>query len=112
MAEGLHNGTQSQLYHTLLRRYEDNFFPVNNLMVITLPTDKSSITDFGPPDKFTMENLSYLLGKQSFSGAHKFFSQGLVGQQPLSWSSTGTALQALVCTSRQFFLILDKCTGT
>ncbi|MEW5305748.1 MAG: hypothetical protein WDW36_008267 [Sanguina aurantia] len=49
-------------------RYEDNFFPVNNLMVITLPTDKSSITDFGPPDKFTMENLSYLLGKQSYSG--------------------------------------------
>jgi len=48
-------------------RYEDNFDAVNNLVVIKQKTDKSKIEDFGAPDAF-LNNVTYLLGKQAFSG--------------------------------------------
>lgn len=48
-------------------RYADNGDDVNNLVVIRKPTDKSSIDQFGTPDKFLQDN-SYLLGQQVFSG--------------------------------------------
>ena len=40
---------------------------MNNLVVISQKTDKNSITGYGGPDKFLNE-FSYLLGKQVFSG--------------------------------------------
>merc|ERR1711866_40027 len=51
-------------------RYEDNFDAVNNLAVMKLKTDKSKVSDYGPPEKFLNE-FSYLLGKQSYSGKKK-----------------------------------------
>jgi hypothetical protein len=48
-------------------RYEDNFDAVNNLVVISQPTDKGSIDGFGAPEKF-LESVSYLFGKQAFAG--------------------------------------------
>jgi hypothetical protein len=51
-------------------RYEDNADVVNNLMVIVGPTDKKSIEDYGAPEKF-LENVSYLLGQQAYSGARR-----------------------------------------
>merc|ERR1719387_1532891 len=54
-------------------RYEDNFDAVNNLAVMKLKTDKSKVSDYGPPEKFLNE-FSYLLGKQSYSG--KTISEG------------------------------------
>lgn len=54
-------------------RYEDNFDSKSNLAVIVTSTDKSSIKDYGPPDKF-LESVSYLLGKQAYAG--KTVSEG------------------------------------
>ncbi len=48
-------------------RYEDNFDAVSNMFVIVEKTDKTSIEGYGTPEKF-LEQVSYLLGKQSFSG--------------------------------------------
>jgi len=48
-------------------RYEDNYFPVNNFAVMKMPSDKTKISDYGPPDKF-LKDHSFLLGKQAFSG--------------------------------------------
>ncbi len=50
------------------RRYEDNQEPVTNLMVMKNPTDKSSITAFGGPEKF-LQQYKFLLGEQVFKGA-------------------------------------------
>lgn len=33
-------------------RYEDNFDATSNVSVIITPTDKKSITDYGPPESF------------------------------------------------------------
>merc|ERR1712187_671029 len=57
----------------ILLRYEDNFDAVNNLAVMKLKSDKSKVSDYGPPEKFLNE-FSYLLGKQSYSG--KTISEG------------------------------------
>ncbi|PNH04088.1 Oxygen-evolving enhancer protein 2, chloroplastic [Tetrabaena socialis] len=48
-------------------RYEDNGDAVNNLVVLVQPSDKKSIEDYGPQDKF-LESVSYLLGRQAYSG--------------------------------------------
>ena len=40
---------------------------MNNVVVLTQPTSKSSINDYGAPDKF-LESLGFLFGRQSFSG--------------------------------------------
>ena len=48
-------------------RYEDNGDAVNNIIVLTQPTSKGSIEDFGAPDKF-LENVAFLFGRQSFAG--------------------------------------------
>ena len=48
-------------------RYEDNYFPVNNVAVLAQPTDKKKIQDYGSPEQFLLD-FSYLLGKQAFSG--------------------------------------------
>lgn len=48
-------------------RYEDNFDTTSNLSVLVIPTDKKSITDFGPPEQF-LSQVDYLLGKQAYFG--------------------------------------------
>jgi hypothetical protein len=50
------------------RRYEDNFDAVNNVTIMSLPSDKGSIDSYGSPDKF-LEQVSYLFGRQTFTGA-------------------------------------------
>lgn len=49
-------------------RYEDNGDSVNHVLVISKPTDKKSIEEFGTPDK-VLSDISYLLGEQTFAGA-------------------------------------------
>ncbi|XP_041989856.1 oxygen-evolving enhancer protein 2, chloroplastic-like isoform X1 [Salvia splendens] len=48
-------------------RFEDNFDAESNLVVTVTPTDKKSIADFGPPEKF-LSQVDYLLGKQAYFG--------------------------------------------
>lgn len=48
-------------------RYEDNFDATSNVSVIITPTDKKSITDYGPPESF-LAGVDFLLGKQSYFG--------------------------------------------
>ncbi|CAK9882630.1 unnamed protein product [Sphagnum jensenii] len=48
-------------------KYEDNFDSVTNFVVSVVPSSKGSIKDYGSPEKF-LEEVSYLLGKQSYSG--------------------------------------------
>lgn len=47
-----------------MHRYEDNYFPVNNLMVIQRPVGKNSIEDLGAPDKFLSDN-AFLFGESA-----------------------------------------------
>ena len=55
------------------RRYEDNQEPVTHLMVMKNPTDRSSITAWGGPDKF-LEQYKFLLGQQVFAGVWRLLS--------------------------------------
>ncbi|XP_075521723.1 LOW QUALITY PROTEIN: oxygen-evolving enhancer protein 2, chloroplastic [Primulina tabacum] len=48
-------------------RYEDNFDSTTNVSVMITPTDKKSITDYGPPESF-LSSVNYLLGKQVYFG--------------------------------------------
>lgn len=49
-------------------RYEDNFDAVNNLVVISKPTDKKTITEYGSPEEFLTGTLNNLLGEQVWTG--------------------------------------------
>ncbi|KAL3686684.1 hypothetical protein R1sor_012993 [Riccia sorocarpa] len=49
-------------------RYEDNFDQLSNLSVSIVEAPVKSITDYGSPEKF-LSQVSYLLGKQSYSGS-------------------------------------------
>ncbi len=49
------------------RSYEDNGDAVNNIVILTQPTTKSNIGDFGTPDKF-LESIAFVFGRQSFAG--------------------------------------------
>ncbi len=51
----------------LATRYEDNFDAVNNVAILSLPSDKGSIDAYGSPDKF-LEQVNFLFGKQTFTG--------------------------------------------
>ncbi|KAL6775859.1 PSBP1 [Auxenochlorella protothecoides x Auxenochlorella symbiontica] len=64
-------------------RYEDNYFPVNNLMVIQRPVGKNSIEDLGAPDKFLSDN-AFLFGE---SAAWKGESRSEGGFKPNQVSS-------------------------
>ena len=50
-----------------MHRYEDNGDAVNNLSVIVQKSDKGTIDGYGTPEKF-LETVSYLFGKQAYSG--------------------------------------------
>ena len=47
--------------------WEDNFDAVTNISVIVEKASKSKISDYGKPEAF-LEQVSYLLGKQSYTG--------------------------------------------
>ncbi|KAL2623855.1 hypothetical protein R1flu_008100 [Riccia fluitans] len=49
-------------------RYEDNFDQLSNLSVSIIEAPVKAITDYGSPEKF-LSQVSYLLGKQSYSGS-------------------------------------------
>lgn len=40
---------------------------MNNVAILSLPTDKGSIDGYGAPDKF-LESVNFLFGKQTFTG--------------------------------------------
>eukprot|EP00897_Mesotaenium_endlicherianum_P007380 jgi/Mesen1/6670/ME000342S05759 len=61
------NPSKEVEYPGTVVRYEDNFDAVNNLSVVIQPAKKGSITDYGTPEQF-LEEFSYLLGKQAYSG--------------------------------------------
>lgn len=61
------NPSKEKEFPGTVLRYEDNFDAVNSFSVLANPTDKAKISDFGAPEKF-LENVSYLLGKQAYSG--------------------------------------------
>jgi len=61
------NPSKEKEFPGTVLRYEDNFDPATNLCVSITPAAKGSITDYGSPEKF-MEEVSFLLGKQSYSG--------------------------------------------
>ncbi len=43
---------------------------MNNLTVLTVPTSKNSIEEYGGPDK-VLQELQFLFGKQTFAGEHR-----------------------------------------
>ena len=60
----------------MVLRYEDNGDTVNNVVVLTRKSDKSSIEGYGSPDEF-LNKISSMLGTQVFSGGkrlHRIFS--------------------------------------
>eukprot|EP00199_Chlamydomonas_sp_CCMP681_P005668 CAMPEP_0119111254 /NCGR_PEP_ID=MMETSP1180-20130426/34778_1 /TAXON_ID=3052 ORGANISM="Chlamydomonas cf sp, Strain CCMP681" /NCGR_SAMPLE_ID=MMETSP1180 /ASSEMBLY_ACC=CAM_ASM_000741 /LENGTH=246 /DNA_ID=CAMNT_0007098119 /DNA_START=76 /DNA_END=816 /DNA_ORIENTATION=+ len=61
------NPSKEREFPNIVVRYEDNGDSVNSLLVIVEKTDKPNIEAYGPPEKF-LESVSYLLGKQAFSG--------------------------------------------
>lgn len=42
-------------------RFEDNFDTTSNLVVLVNPTDKKSITDYGPPEEFLSKVALFLI---------------------------------------------------
>jgi photosystem II oxygen-evolving enhancer protein 2 len=61
------NPSKEKEFPGTVLRYEDNFDSTTNMFVSITPATKGSITDYGPPEKF-LDEVSYLLGKQSYSG--------------------------------------------
>ncbi|XP_073143854.1 oxygen-evolving enhancer protein 2, chloroplastic-like [Henckelia pumila] len=71
-------------------RYEDNFDSTTNVSVMITPTDKKSITDYGPPEGF-LASVNYLLGKQVYFGqtdSEGGFESGAVATANLLEAST------------------------
>lgn len=64
------NPSKEQDFPGTILRYEDNFDAVNNVTILSLPSDKGAIDGYGAPDKF-LEQVSYLFGKQTFTGKTK-----------------------------------------
>ncbi|XP_010543054.2 PREDICTED: oxygen-evolving enhancer protein 2, chloroplastic, partial [Tarenaya hassleriana] len=61
------NPSKEVEYPGQVLNYEDNFDATNNVTVMVTPSDKKSISDYGPPEEF-LSQVNYLLGKQSFFG--------------------------------------------
>ena len=64
------NPSKEQEFPGTVLRFEDNFDANSNLAVMVLPEGKTSIKEYGSPEKF-LESVSYLLGKQAYSGNTK-----------------------------------------
>uniref|UniRef100_A0A7S4MHW1 PsbP C-terminal domain-containing protein n=1 Tax=Vannella robusta TaxID=1487602 RepID=A0A7S4MHW1_9EUKA len=58
------NPSKEQDFKGTVLRYEDNFDAVSNLIVTCNPTSKTTIKEYGSPEKFLAAN-SFLLGKTS-----------------------------------------------
>lgn len=57
--------------HLYESRYEDNGDQVSHMIVIKMPSSKSSIEQYGTPDAFLAQLQSMgLFGKQAYTGAH------------------------------------------
>ncbi|XP_022850417.1 oxygen-evolving enhancer protein 2, chloroplastic-like [Olea europaea var. sylvestris] len=61
------NQSREVEYPGQLLRYEDNFDPNSNVVVMVNPTKKKSVTDYGSPQDF-LSQVDYLLGKQVYFG--------------------------------------------
>ncbi|XP_060213863.1 oxygen-evolving enhancer protein 2, chloroplastic-like [Lycium barbarum] len=61
------NPSKEVEYPGQVLRFEDNFDPNSNVIVIVTPTDKKSITDYGSPEQF-LSQVDFLLGKQVYFG--------------------------------------------
>lgn len=61
------NPSKEKDFADVVLRYEDNFDAVNNMVVVSKPTDKSSIEQLGDQAKF-LADVSFLFGKQAYSG--------------------------------------------
>lgn len=67
-----YNPSKEKDFNGVVLRYEDNGDAVNNMVVIKIPTSKSSIEQFGDTDKFLSELSSLgLFGKQAYTGLSK-----------------------------------------
>jgi hypothetical protein len=64
LVPGFMNPSKEQDFPGTVFRYEDNGDAVTNLIVTATKTGKSSIEEYGSPEKFLAEN-SFLLGKSS-----------------------------------------------
>lgn len=62
------NPSKEKDFPNVILRYEDNFDAVNNIVIISQPSDKGSIDGYGAPEKF-LEQFNYLFGKQAFAGS-------------------------------------------
>ena len=76
------------------RRYEDNGDAVNNLTVYVQKTDKSSIEQYGGPDKF-LGDVSFLLGQQVFKGARRRLS---AAHRAAAWAHGARVCWLTTCT--------------
>ncbi|PKU83849.1 oxygen-evolving enhancer protein 2, chloroplastic [Dendrobium catenatum] len=82
-------------------RYEDNFDSNSYVSVIVTPTDKKSITDYGPPEQF-LSQVGFLLGKQAYSGntqSEGGFDENLVATANILESS------APVINGKQYYFV-------
>ncbi|XP_020593212.1 oxygen-evolving enhancer protein 2, chloroplastic-like [Phalaenopsis equestris] len=82
-------------------RYEDNFDSNSYVSVIITPTDKKSITDYGPPEQF-LSQVDFLLGKQTYAGttqAEGGFDDNLVATANILESS------APVIGGKQYYFV-------
>jgi len=61
------NPSREREFPGIVLRYEDNGDAVNNITVISRPTSKNSIEEYGSTDQF-LKDISFLLGEQTFSG--------------------------------------------
>lgn len=66
-----YNPSKEKDFQGVVLRYEDNGDAVNNLVVIKMPTSKTSIEQFGDTSAFLsqLQNLG-LFGKQAYTGKH------------------------------------------
>lgn len=79
-----YNPSKEKDFSGVVLRYEDNGDAVNNLVVIKMPTSKSSIEQYGDTDKFLVELQSLgLFGKQAYTGAPVELLDHLHASRPL-----------------------------
>ncbi|KAD1001271.1 hypothetical protein R6Q59_004555 [Mikania micrantha] len=95
------NPSKEVEYPGQVLRYEDNFDTTSNLAVMVTPTDKKSITDFGPPEEF-LSKVDYLLGKQAYFG--KTASEGGFEQDAVATANILETSTPVVNGKKYYFL--------
>ncbi|XP_051136281.1 oxygen-evolving enhancer protein 2, chloroplastic-like [Andrographis paniculata] len=87
-------------------RYEDNFDSTTNVSVLITPSDKKSISDYGPPEEF-LSKLDFLLGRQVYFGqtdAEGGFESGAVATANILETSS----QVINGTQYYFLSVLTR----